>query len=327
MELIYTDVAHEPKGSLMYFNLDAAFGDSENDFLLTVPQGVDIEPGALVYEYGTDVGGVVDSKGFDNTKSAPFVTYGGRTWHGILNASITRPDSGQAYLTLTGDINAAIGTIIARAGLEAVFAPSQTSAGVPVSFQVPRYVSAWEAVRMLCRAYGKRPDITKRGGLAVIEAVDAGNFVDGRISDLTVSTSVERVYRPVNHLVLLGKGELASRLVRDVYADASGNVSRNQTFFGVDEVAEVYELSNEESSSKLIDEGTKRLKSLQQFANIDIAVPSGPGYQIGDTLKVYSVDTGITATAEIVKKVVTVDDNGDELTNYELGEPIINTYL
>lgn len=325
MELVYTDASFNRQGVLRDFSLDMAFGDSENDFELTVPAGFELPHGALVYSHGTDVGGIVDTKEFDNTGDAPVNVYSGRTWHGILDASVTRPNSGQAYLVLTGDINAAIGTLINRAGLGAVFMPSSAPSGVSVSYQVPRYVTVWEALRRMCRAYGMRPHIHRENGKTVVEAVQKQDFSNGQVSDLSVAMQATRSYRPTNHLVVLGQGELAARTVIDLYADSNGNVSATQTLFGVDEVADVYENTSEADTAKLRQDGIDKLKELQQFASVDMALPSESGFQIGDTVTAYSTETGLVAAAEVVKKIVTVSDDGD-VTDYELGEPAVKAY-
>lgn len=325
MELVFTDASFNRQGVLLDFALDMAFGDSENDFELTVLPEFELLHGALVFCHGTDIGGIVDSKEFDNTDELPVIRYSGRTWHGILDASVTRPNSGQAYLVLTGDINSAIGTLINRAGLGAVFMPSSVNAGISVNYQVPRYVTVWEALRRLCRAYGMRPDIHRENGKTVVEAVQKQDFSNGQVSDLSVAMQATRSYRPTNHLVVLGQGELAARTVIDLYADANGNVSTTQTLFGVDEVADVYENTSEADTEKLRQDGIDKLRERQQFASVDMALPSESGFQIGDTVTAYSTETGLVAAAEVVKKVVSVTDDGT-VTDYELGEPAIKAF-
>ena len=59
----------------------------------------------------------------------------------------------------------------------------------------------------------------------------------------------------------LGKGELAQRTVIDLYADESGNVSKTQSMFGIDEVERAYDYSSAEDAD-LEQEGIKRLKEL-----------------------------------------------------------------
>lgn len=285
----------------------------------------ELEMGALVYKHGTDIGGIVDTKGYDNTGDVPFVTYSGRTWHGILDASITKPNSGQGYLVLTGDMSDAIGTLISRAGLGDMFTKGGNT-GVSVNFQVPRYISVWEALRRLCRGHNMRPYIHKDGGKVVLDAVRKQDYSNGAVSNLTMALQFRRYHRPVNHIVALGQGDLAERTVIDVYADESGNVSNVQSLFGVDEVAEVYENTNEDDAAKLREDAEKRLASYQEFASVGIALPSSSSLDIGDTVTAINVDTGLKALAEVTKKIVTVNDAGTETTNYELGDPIIKSY-
>lgn len=82
VELIVTDAGHVDQASLEGFTLDAAWGADENDFELTVDRLIDA--GSYVYFDGGECGGVVDSLKDSLKDGRSTLTYGGRTWHGML---------------------------------------------------------------------------------------------------------------------------------------------------------------------------------------------------------------------------------------------------
>lgn len=281
--------------------------------------------GAYVYEHGTDRGGVVDAVEYDGTGKVPLFKYSGRTWHGILENSVTRPDAGASHLVLSGDLNACISTLISRAGLGAVFAASEVPCGVSATnYQIPRYINLYEALTRLCRDHGMRLEIAKGGGLVSIGAVRRTEWLNGYLSDFDAAMKLSSTERTCNHLVLLGEGELEQRLVRDVYADSQGNVSTTQTLFGVDEVAEVYEQSNESDPAKLLESGIKKLSEMQFDSDVSMSLPDGAGYALGDIVEGIAVDAGFKATAEVIKQVISVDDDGFCSVSYEAGLPSLS---
>lgn len=96
VELIVTDASHVDQASLEGFTLDAAWGADENDFELTVDRLIDA--GSYVYFDGGECGGVVDSLKDSLKDGRSTLTYGGRTWHGMLANKILEPDKGKDYL-------------------------------------------------------------------------------------------------------------------------------------------------------------------------------------------------------------------------------------
>ena len=114
-ELIVTDASHVDQASLEDFTLDAAWGADENDFELTVDRLIDA--GSYVYFDGGECGGVVDSLKDSLKDGRSTLTYGGRTWHGMLANKILEPDKGKDYLTVSGTASTVIGSLISRGGL------------------------------------------------------------------------------------------------------------------------------------------------------------------------------------------------------------------
>jgi hypothetical protein len=126
--------------------------------------------------------------------------------------------------------------------------------------------------------------------------------------------------RAVNHLVCLGSGELENRTVIHLYADENGNVSQTQTQFGLHEYAAVYDYSSVESEEELLKQGTERLKELWQPDEMVINLDDASDvYHVGDMVGATDSTTGLSGSATIRKKIVTIQ-NGLISISYEVGE-------
>ena len=123
MDLIYADAIRTDIGVLKDYKYDLAYGSGENDFELTVNTSNNVcNEDFLIYIEHTEYGGIIDS--IDVDTSAKTIKYKGRTFHGLLDKKIIEPNSGQDYLTLSGDINVILSTLISRASLNSIFKAS-----------------------------------------------------------------------------------------------------------------------------------------------------------------------------------------------------------
>ena len=107
LDVVATDASRTDVGTLPGATLDLTVGDDgqDNDFELTTPLSGYVPPaGALVYVDGTGWGGIVDER--EVSTDSTVVTLSGRTWSGVLQSRVLRPDAGQDYLTYDGDANA-----------------------------------------------------------------------------------------------------------------------------------------------------------------------------------------------------------------------------
>ena len=308
-ELIVTDASHVDQASLEDFTLDAAWGADENDFELTVDRLIDA--GSYVYFDGGECGGVVDSLKDSLKDGRSTLTYGGRTWHGMLANKILEPDKGKDYLTVSGTASTVIGSLISRVGLDAVFdAVDAPTAGAQTikSYQFDRYVDAYSGLRKMCAASGLKLRIAYASGKVRVWAEPAAHYGDSIDSDL-IDFDATRTWRKPNHMIGLGKGELRNRIVSHWYADSKGNVTQTQTFKGLDEIAQVYDYSSAEAD-ELAKNTKKKLQDLQSEGEVKVTVheDSGIAFDVGDTVTARDNLTGITVNATISKKIVKVSD-------------------
>lgn len=320
MDLIYTDANRTDLGVLMAYELDLAFGEDENNFECRVSSNNHCcSPGSYLYIEGTEYGGIVDA--IANDTAAQEITYSGRTWQGILNSKVIQPDSGQDYLTVSGEANTVIATLLSRLGLGGLMEASTEASGLTISsYQMHRYISGYDGiVKMLASASGKLL-FSYRNGKIILSAVPRHDYSqDDEFNSDLIDYQSKRCYKTVNHLICLGKGELSERVVVHLYADGEGTISQTQTFTGLDEYAETYDYPNVESTEELIERGTERLEKLwmQDELQIDFSGES-EAYDIGDIVGAMDNVTKIEVSAEIQKKIVTVK-NGQVTVSYEVG--------
>ena len=122
----------------------------------------------------------------------------------------------------------------------------------------------------------------------------------------------------VNHLVARGEDEKQNRVSAELYLDESGKVSETQTYKGVREHAEYYDYTSADRA-KLVEDGTKRLKDYYARAqSVSVTLnASDDRFDIGDVVGGFDPRTGISATATVAKKVLTVGRYGTATVSYE----------
>lgn len=321
MDLIFMNENKEDLGVLLDYEMDLAFGKDENNFECRIQSGTHCcNAGFYLYMEGTEYGGIID--GIKSDTELGEVTYQGRTWHGLLNSKVIEPASGSAYLVLSGEANAVIASILEALSLSDLFEASSASSGLTVSnYKMNRYIAGYDGIKKMLNTVGAKLNFSFEDGKVILSAVPKHDYTqDEEFDSDQIAFRVKKNYKTVNHLVCLGSGELTNRMVVHLFADASGNISRTQTQFGMDEYAAVYDYSAVESEEELISSGTEKLKSLwgQDELSVDLDDTSDT-YGLGDIVGAYDNITKISAAAEITKKIVTIK-NGQITISYEVGE-------
>lgn len=317
MDLIYADANKNDIGVLKDYSFDLAYGSDENNFVLTVSTANNVcQEDYFIYIEGTEYGGIIDSVEVDTANKK--IKYKGRTWHGILDKKIIEPESGQDYYTVNADLNAIITTLITRLSLTNLFKVS-TETTKTASYQFQRYVSGYKGITKLLDDNGYKLSIEFSGGFIELSAQPITIYdEDSGLDSDRMSFKIQKTYNPINHLICLGSGTLKNRTVVHLYLDDNGNVSTIQTFTGIDEVTEVYDYPNAESTADLTVKGKERLLS-QDTNSVNLKLREGYSFDIGDKVTVTDIVTGITVTRKIIKKIVTI--NKDVLrVDYSVGE-------
>lgn len=318
--LIYTDAAHVDAGAIQTFEMDLAFGSDEQNFEIAFPTPT-LSGGELLYIDGTEYGGVVDE--ITRSTETDDVIYIGRTWHGMLAGKIIKPPSNADYYVLSGDANTCIASLLTKVGLTDVLTARSTSAGISVNYQFDRFCNAYDGLLKMLSSANAVLRIERHDGITELWAEPRVTITDEADSDL-MDFAITDSHRVPNHLVCAGEGELQDRVVVDLYADSSGNVSQTQTLTGVDEIAVLYNYNNADAA-ELIAEGTKELLEYQQGGGADLQVNNKGDWHVGDSIQVRDNNSGLVITSTIAKKIVKVK-NGVLSVDYEVGNASAQSY-
>lgn len=325
MDLIYTNKQKEDVGVLLDFTLDLAFGSDENDFELTVIQENHVaEAGCFVYIQNTEYGGLIDAVTSDT--DAKEVTYSGRTWHGLLNSKIIEHtgnldfpfdypfDYGGTHLIVSGDANTILADLITQMGLASLFTVDPNASGITVTkFTFDRYCPSYDGITKMLSNVGARLQIIHDGSNLVLSAVKITDYTKGGIDDDIVTMTVKKTTNKVNHLICLGSSESDSQTIVHLYADEDGNISQEQTFFGADEYAAIYNHSTTESEEDLTERGMEYFTALLQQDELSVnLIESDDIYNVGDIIGATDNVTGLSIAVPVTKKIVRID--GDTIT-------------
>lgn len=308
MDLVYTDVDRVDQGALLAYALDLSYGAEENNFELTLGDDSDLIPAnAYIYIDGTEYGGVVD--GIRVNAGSRKVVYTGRTWHGILNSKIIEPDAGEDHFVVSGDANEIIATVISRVGLPKLFSASSAQSGITVNnYKFYRFCKGYDGLVAMLGEYGAKLHIAWESRGVTLSAIPAEDYSSAPIDEDVAALSIEVCDNKVNHLVCLGAGELADRIVLHLYVDQNGDIGKTQYYTGLSEVAEIYENS---ASDDLEYDGTIRLQELREtdISQIKLGESNEIVFDIGDIVGATDYRTGIRIAQKVSQKIVKVNNN------------------
>ena len=226
------------------------------------------------------------------------------------------------HLVLSGDANACLAFLLSRIGLSGLFSASESGAGANIrQYAFDRYTDAYTGIVKMLDSAGMKLHASFRDGVVTLSAEQKHDYTqDAEFNSDLVQFKIVKKYKTVNHLICLGSGELENRTVIHLYADKSGNISQEQTQSGLDEYVDVLDYSNAESEEELIKSGKENLKSLWSTDELSIDFDADDDiYDVGDIVGAIDHVTGITVSATITKKIVTIQ-NGQTTISYKVGE-------
>lgn len=321
--IVVADANGVDQRALLFTEYDFEVGDDQNTFLVTCLRGEwkPITDGSRIYIPNTEYGGLFKQLKTDTKKGT--ISCGGYTWRGMLQNRILRPASGDGYATDSGELNA----ILARRVTEAfpdLFEGSSDSTGIEVTYQYNRYVTLYEGLKAMLKSVGYKMKISydMSNGKVKAEAVPIVDY-SSQIeysSDMNANYYMTKTGMGVNHLICLGQGELANRVVVDLYMDANGNISQTQTYFNENEITEVYDYAGA-SRDDLIQSGMEQLKAKKNQNSFRIDLESEIDVEIGDIVGGRDYTSGMRMTAPITTKIVKWR-NGFETTEYKLSDDV-----
>lgn len=256
MEFITTNKYGEENGYLRHCGVELNVGQ-DNDFEIKVQNKYyDKEKhwfGCLFYCPDTEYGGII--RGINPVTEDGIVKLTGPIWRGMLAKKAIRPDVND-YLYLNGEANLVLKGLIKSLSLDSLFAVSDDDSGIVFhNYQVPLQEYLLTGFTDALERYSGRVEIKYISGeangkgyvlLQVKKTVDYSEQIE--ISeDGNVKLNILDYRDGVNHLICLGKGELAERHRVDLYAWPDGSVRKEQYYTGLEESVLYYENTSSES--------------------------------------------------------------------------------
>ena len=326
MELIHAKANIEEIQSLTEFDQYEAvsglgFKYADNDFELQVEEAVwekyPMIKGHYLYEVGTEWGGMVEDVNHVGTT----VKVGGPTWRGMLARKIISPPAGQAYKAITAmEANQAIAALVGTS-LGPLFAVSTADSGMTVSGSF-RYTNLLAAIHSMLQQYGARLEIIFDGTQVVLSAVSSVDYTDTELSQeyeapLESSVAYGEAY---NHVIALGRGELAEREVVELWRLDDGTITTTIQPVGLNDKQFVLDYPNAESLEELTSSATDKLIESSPVESIGINLDEIEiDFKLGDVVGGRDKVTGLTISKPITQKILKIDKNGRKI-NYKAGE-------
>jgi hypothetical protein len=210
--------------------------------------------------------------------------------------------------------------LIARLGLSGLFVAAENLSGVNIStYKFSRFCKAYDGIKAMLAKNGAKLKITWNGRMVHLSAEPSADYTESPIDGDIAPLTVERHENKVNHLICLGRGELAEREIIHLYADEFGSIGKVQYYTGLDEITETYENANVESIEELEEGGIDRLTELRNNDTAEIDLPETErSYDIGDIVGATDVKSGVSVSAAVSQKIVKIK-NGVVGSEYKTG--------
>lgn len=323
MELILTDKNGLDLRRLDYASADFDIGN-ENDFEIIVSADDwrdDVQFGARLYVPNTEYGGIIGELETNTQENSIYIR--GYTWRGLLQNKVIVPPSGSAYKTVSGDLTDNLSDVI-NGAFDDVIRADNALTGVTLKYSFDRYTDMLSGLTkmLLQKNYKLKFEyIQKEMGTAGYVKVSAVPVVDysDKIElsqDSRVDFTMRLKKNVINHLIVLGDGELTDRNVLHLYLQEDGSIGKTQCFFGIDEIADVYEYTGGED---LENDGINHFREILKSTSLSMDIANlNVDVSVGDIVGGRDYITGVTAKKPLSAVIIT--DNGTLSIEYQLAE-------
>lgn len=313
MELIFTDNLYKEIGYLKQCDIDMEVGsvltsNATNDF--TISMAIDKLPpeiiyGSLIYEIGTEFGGIVNGIGADTALNK--ATIYGTLWRGMLSKKIIVPPANQAYYQVRGEANKAIRNLI-DTEFDSLITGSTEVTKIEV-YRDYRFTNMLEGIEKMLAEQNARISIKSvrqnEDIKVIVSAIQISNYSNEieLNNDYGITLNAKKIQSGVNHIICLGKGELLDRIVIHLYKTKEGSITTDDAYAikGIDERTIIYDYSSAENETDLIEGGKKKFIENADEENLNIAISSN--VEIGDIVSARERITGIFMQKQITQKL------------------------
>jgi hypothetical protein len=324
MVIQLTDKDGKQVRQLKNVEIDMALNDDTQDFEITIPSNEHdkrFEYGSRIFVADTEIGGILGEQEINTAVDS--LCWRGLTWRGLLNSKVISPESGQDYYVVTGELNEVLRELI-EPRFSGLFRVPEIDSRISVHHQFSRYCTLLEGITDMLRVADCKPEIRYREGepnesgyveVRAVPIVDYSNEIE-LSQDSKLNFKMNEKKNGVNHLIVLGKGELKDRTVIHLYVQQNGTVGELQFYTGIDEIEQVYEASAEDS--ELLIEGEKKLRELMNRNTFEMDVEAlGLDVSIGDIVGGRDQITGMYM-AKPVESIIVKIQNGEIRKDYKL---------
>lgn len=325
LEYIYTDSNYNELGYLTHFDADVEIGEydvSKNDFELTLSLE-DRDPlytiGSLFYKEDTEIGGVIQRLKINTSDND--ITMIGPTFRGLLEKEYVQPPSGSAYLSLNGEANTCINTLVGDR-FDGLFVVDNIGASnINVRYDV-RDINLLQALEKALGASNARLCIRHRVDGKVHLWAEKINDLSDTLqydNDYQIGMIVKTESKPYNHILALGKGELLDRLRVNLYLQIDGSWSEsNEIHKGLNRKTYKHEDVNVEDRAELIKNATEKVSEANETDTLEISFDADNA-ELFDIVGAKENITGISFKEPITQKIIKISD-GDTSIFYKVGD-------
>lgn len=309
--------------ALAFSSYDIEVGREENSFQIVIERQEyeSIPKEARIYIPDTEFGGLF--RRMETDTNLDTISPGGLTWRGMMQKKIISPPAGQDYATDSGELNEIIKTRV-EAEFPGMFIGVSNSTGVTVNWQYDRYCTLEEGLRKMLKSKGYKLDIaySQQDKAVVVQAVPIIDYSQQieMSSDMRLDYYMKMQGDGVNHLICLGSGELKDRDVYHLYVNNKGKITTTQYYFGVDEVAEIFDYAGAEHPD-LVQTGKERMEDVMNQNFFQIIVDPTMEIAMDDIVGGRDYLSGMTMKAPIAGKIVRWE-NGFQTIEYILEDDV-----
>lgn len=279
-----------------------------------------------IYIPNTEYGGLLEERRTSTAENT--VTWAGYTWRGLLSQKIIQPPSGQSHMTVSGDANEIIKTILGER-FGALFVADSKKSGINVkSYKFDRYCTILDGLEKMLQQYGARLKLYYKQGtpggmdgavhVCAVPVTDWSGQLeysqDGRIDFTT------KDYRKgTNHLICAGEGEGENREILHLYVQKDGSIGENRYYTGLDEREALYSYTSVEDTEQLKKEGMERLRELMNYTEM-VPFVSNADIDLGDVVGGRDRLTGMSIQQPVVNKILRTQDGKTDIEYKLKGE-------
>lgn len=306
MELIYTNVDGKDIGAFSKrtrIDFEIGEADCKNDFTITMPiEDYDdrIRKGSIVYS-DTEIGGVV--VGLESNTRTKSVTLHGGNWRDIVAQQVIIPPTGTDYFTFEGDASQFL-SVLLDSHFSGYIVADREPVGVNVSASF-RYTNKLLGIETALNSVGYRLSVSFDfdNVKAIFKAVPIETLNKEYSNDYGVSLIVKDIHDGVNHMIALGRGELAERMVYECWRLSDGTITEDEATAETDGVkglnirTYVYDYPSAEDMDVLKESALEKFNENADTLSFDIADVNDA--DIGDYVSIRERVIGLSMTKKL----------------------------